>query len=69
MTMNNPEGEKGTVFENPRIVRGPYLQQGTESGIIIRWATVAPVQGKVWYGTDPDRLTLTVVISSSDDYL
>lgn len=58
--MNDPEGEKGTVFENPRIVRGPYLQQGNESGIIIRWATDAPVQGRVWYGTDPDILTLKV---------
>ena len=29
------------------IVRSPYLQQGTESSIIIRWATNAPVQGKV----------------------
>lgn len=49
-----------TVLDNPRIVRGPYLQQGTESGIIIRWATSDPVQGKVWYGTDPDRLSLTL---------
>jgi len=43
--MNNPEGEKGTVLENPQIVRGPYLQQGTESGISIRWATTSPAQG------------------------
>ena len=49
-----------TVLDNPRIFRGPYLQQGTESGIIIRWATSAPVQGRVWYGTDPDRLSLTL---------
>jgi len=48
-TMNNPEGEKGTVLENPQIVRGPYLQQGTESGISIRWATTSPAQGR--FGT------------------
>jgi len=39
--------EKELSGENPRTVRGPYLQQGTESGIIIRWATDAPVQGRV----------------------
>lgn len=56
----NLEGKKGTVLNNHAIVRGPYLQQGTESGIIIRWATSAPVQGKVWYGTEPDKLSLTL---------
>ena len=59
LKMNAPEGEKGTVLQ-PRIVRGPYLQQGTESSIIICWATDAPVKGQVWYGTAPDRLTLTL---------
>ncbi len=60
LKMNAPEGEKGTVLKNPRIVRGPYLQQGTESSIIICWATDAPVQGQVWYGTAPDSLFLTL---------
>jgi hypothetical protein len=46
--------------KHPRIVRSPYLQQGTESSIIIRWATDAPVQGKVWYGTELSRLGATV---------
>lgn len=58
--MNAPEVEKETDLGKPRIVRGPYLQQGTESGIIICWATDAPIQGRVWYGTDPDRLALTL---------
>lgn len=39
-----------------QIIRGPYLQVGTESSIIIRWATNTPVSSKVWYGTTPDRL-------------
>ncbi|WP_337885222.1 metallophosphoesterase family protein [Fischerella thermalis] len=56
MTVIYPEAKQGTVIENLQIVRGPYLQQGTSSSIIIRWATNAPVQGVVWYGTDPDRL-------------
>jgi acid phosphatase type 7 len=55
----NLEADKGTFLENLQIIRGPYLQVGTESSIIIRWATETPVQGKVWYGTNPDRLDLT----------
>jgi len=58
-TMNNPEGEKGTVLENPQIVRGPYLQQGTESGILS--AGLPHLLHKaVWYGTEPHRLSLTL---------
>ncbi|BAZ20409.1 hypothetical protein NIES4073_12850 [Kalymmatonema gypsitolerans NIES-4073] len=59
MMLINLEAEKGTFLENLQIVRGPYLQVGTESSIIIRWATDAPIHGKVWYGTNPDKLDLT----------
>ncbi|MBE9192574.1 metallophosphoesterase family protein [Gloeocapsopsis crepidinum LEGE 06123] len=38
------------------IIRGPYLQQGTDSSIIIRWATNIPAQGSVLYGTEPHKL-------------
>lgn len=58
--MNASNREKITILEKPRIVRGPYLQRGTDSSIIIRWATLAPVQGRVWYGIDPDRLSSTL---------
>ena len=55
-------GSLSTVMQHlPPIVRGPYLQMGTDSSIIICWATEAPVQGRVCYGTEPDRLSLTVV--------
>lgn len=33
--------------------------QGTQSGLIIRWATDIPVQGRVWYGTTLDQLSFT----------
>jgi hypothetical protein len=46
--------------QHPRLVRGPYLQQGTESSIIVCWATALPIQGRVWYGTDPHKLTATI---------
>lgn len=38
------------------VIRGPYLQQGTHSSIIIRWATSIPVQGSILYGTEPHQL-------------
>jgi len=59
-TMNNPEGEKGTVLENPQIVRGPYLQQGTESGIYYPLGYHISCTRQVWYGTEPHRLSLTL---------
>lgn len=43
----------------PPIIRGPYLQQGTETSIIIRWTTSTAVQGKVWYGIEPHKLSLS----------
>ena len=54
-----PAAAKETALQKPRIVRDPYLQLGTETGIIIGWATDAPVLGKVIYGTETDRLTAT----------
>jgi acid phosphatase type 7 len=41
------ETGKPVVLENSQIVRGPYLQLGSESSIAIRWATDTPVQGRV----------------------
>jgi hypothetical protein len=41
------------------IIRGPYLQLNTPSGIILRWRTDMATQSKVWYGAHPDNLTLT----------
>ena len=60
LIVNNLEEERVSILDNLRIIRGPYLQQGTESSIIIRWATIAPVQGRVWYGTTPGRLSSTL---------
>jgi hypothetical protein len=59
MKLYSTEATKSTVLNNLQIIRGPYLQQGSESSIIIRWATDVPVQGRVWYSTVPDQLDLT----------
>lgn len=36
---------------NTAIIRGPYLQSGTPSSMIVRWRTSLPVKPKVHYGT------------------
>jgi len=43
-----------------QITRGPYLQKATTSSIIIHWRTGSAVDSKVFYGTDPDNLNMSV---------
>lgn len=40
----------------PRVVRGPYLQAGTPTGILVRWRTDVPTDGRVRFGLAPDAL-------------
>ena len=40
------------------IVRGPYLQQATDSSIIVRWRTDSNSVGVVRYGDSSTNLTL-----------
>ncbi|MDA1315272.1 MAG: DNRLRE domain-containing protein [Acidobacteria bacterium] len=41
------------------LVRGPYLQQGTDSGVIVRWRTDVATDGVVKYGLSSSNLNLT----------
>ncbi len=41
------------------IIRGPYLQQGTASSMILRWRTAEPSGSVVKYGTLSDELSET----------
>lgn len=38
---------------SPTITRGPYLQMGTPSSIMVRWRTDAPTTSRVEYGQTP----------------
>ena len=38
------------------VVRGPYLQAGTPTGIVVRWRTDQPTPSRVWYGASPAAL-------------
>jgi len=41
------------------IVRGPYLQQGTPTSVVVRWRTDVPTDTTVRYGTTPAQLDKT----------
>ena len=42
------------------ITRGPYLQQGTPSSIVVRWRTDVATTSRVRYGTTPGNFTTVV---------
>lgn len=39
------------------LVRGPYLQMGTDCSIVFRWDTDQPTESVVYIGVDPESLT------------
>lgn len=41
------------------LVRGPYMQNLTQTSVKVMWRTSAPTQGWVKVGSSPDNLTLT----------
>jgi len=47
------------------VIRGPYLQSVTHESIKIMWRTTVNTDSKVWYGTDPNNLSLTVEITDN----
>lgn len=42
------------------ITRGPYLQQGTSTSVVLRWRTDAPADSRVIYGLNPSALTYNI---------
>ena len=38
------------------VIRGPYLQTGTPTSIIVKWRTDVATSSRVWYGTNPNAL-------------
>lgn len=47
------------------ITRGPYLQMGTASGVVVRWRTATPVDSVVRYGTAPGQLTAVASLTGT----
>ena len=46
-----------SAFSDTRLVRGPYLQMGSDSRMTLRWRTVPASDGRVAYGPAPGQLT------------
>jgi hypothetical protein len=44
----------------PSLVRGPYLQRGTPTSVIVRWRTDGASNSRVRYGTNAGELTFAV---------
>ena len=49
----------GNVAVNATVLRGPYLQTGTSSNLIVRWRTSQPTTTRVRYGTSAGSLDLS----------
>jgi hypothetical protein len=47
------------------LTRGPYLQLGTQSSIVVRWRTETATDSRVRYGTNPSNLSSVVDDSTS----
>lgn len=52
--------EPGAATEPVRLIRGPYLQVASSTGIMIRWRTDVSSRSKVRFGTEPGKLDQTV---------
>ncbi|HVE65562.1 MAG TPA: post-COAP-1 domain-containing protein [Thermoanaerobaculia bacterium] len=44
----------------PFVTRGPYLQRGSPTSVVVRWRTDAPTDSVVRFGPAPDSLTSSV---------
>jgi acid phosphatase type 7 len=48
-----------TTAQAPTVTRGPYLQLGTPTSIVVRWRTDIATDSRVRYGAAPGNLTST----------
>lgn len=55
----------GLRAQGAAVTRGPYLQLGTASSVIVRWRTAAPADSVVRYGSRPDALTAVASVPGS----
>ena len=50
---------------SPVVLRGPYLQLGTPTSVIIRWRTDQAVTSRVLYGNSPTALSSSVATNTT----
>lgn len=51
-----------TVVEQVKVIRGPYLQNGSATNITVRWRTDVPTSSLVRYGTNLNDLSAAAMI-------
>ena len=49
-----------SINESLQVSRGPYLQTGTPTSVIVKWNTLSPTDSRVQYGNAPGNLTGSV---------
>src|SRR5213593_4117600 len=47
------------------VIRGPYLQMGTPTSVVVRWRTDVATKSRVLYGLDPGGLASSTVAPAS----
>ena len=57
-----------SVNDSVELVRGPYLQQPTDSSIIVHWRTSVATDAVVRYGTSPSALTKIATAGQNIDH-
>ncbi|MBT8190132.1 MAG: tandem-95 repeat protein, partial [Bacteroidia bacterium] len=55
----------GSPPGQPDVVRGPYLQIGTSTSVVVKWRTDNPSDSKITYGTSPGNLNQSVTSGTS----
>ena len=48
-----------SAAQGPTVMRGPYLQTGTSSSIVVKWRTSTATDSRVRYGSSAASLTST----------
>ncbi|MGB5178181.1 MAG: metallophosphoesterase family protein [Gammaproteobacteria bacterium] len=54
-----------SINDDVTVTRGPYLQQGTPTSIVIKWRTATATNSRVRYGDAPGNLTNIVDVAGS----
>ncbi len=55
----------GDAGATASVTRGPYLQRGSATGLVVRWRTDMPTDSRVRYGTDAASLSQTADVGAT----
>jgi len=61
----NPLAPDLSAQQGLQVTRGPYLQMGTSSSVVVRWRTNSASDSQVLYGPDAASLIWSAVVSTN----